>query len=307
MTALSSDEESDFPFVSVVICTYNRRDFLKSCLSSIQELNFPRSRFETVVIDGGSGDGTSVLCKQFPRVRCFVEKTHGLAYARNKGAELARGPIVVYTDDDCIVDKNWLKNIVLGFKYSQSVVAVGGPVYPLHPEIIPPRICVKAALGLFDEGNSVKFTRGIITSNLAFKKEIFQDIKFDESLGVTRRLNLILCGEDVDFCNSIIESDFRILYTPYAKVYHKVQLQRLRVPYIIKHAIHNGVSRVRWYLKKGSRIRAVRYSIGQLVQCVLKIPFDRSFTSCYNVVYAMSSLLVSITCLDRTLLSINGV
>jgi glycosyltransferase involved in cell wall biosynthesis len=299
LTILNNVQESDFPFVSIVVCTYNRKDFLKDCLASIRDVDFPKSRFETVVVDGGSNDGTIALCKQFPEMRFIVEEKYGLAYARNKGAELAKGTIVVYTDDDCIVDKYWLRGLVLGFQQTQSVAAVGGPVCALHPESIPAKIHVKAALGLFDEGVSMKLTKGIITSNAAFKKEVFQSIQFDESLGVTRRRKLILCGEDVDFCNSILALNLNILYTPYAKVYHQVPLRRLRVSYIIKHAIHNGVSRVRWYLKKGSRIRAIRFSIGQLVQDSLKVPFDRSFTSCYNLIYCLSTFLVSVTCLDK--------
>lgn len=301
---MPSVEMNEFPFVSVVVCTYNRKKLLKDCLRSIFSIEYPESRYEVIIVDGASTDGTEELCKEFSQIRFIVESKHGLAYARNKGAELARGSIVAYTDDDCIVDKHWLGQLVSGFQFSKSIAGVGGPVYPLHPEIIPKKILVKAALGLFDEGNKVKTTRGVLTSNCAFNKEIFKSIRFDETLGTTRRKKLILCGEDTDFCQSITSSGRRILYVPNAVVYHQIPKQRIRVPYIIRHAIHGGISQTRCFLKmKHSRIWAVRYSLGLLAQVSIETFKNTHFTSCYGLVYSMSTLAVSLTGLDRVFIS----
>jgi glycosyltransferase involved in cell wall biosynthesis len=290
--------EGDPITVSVVVCTLNRKNLLKDCLNSILETDFPKSQYEIIVVDGGSSDGTDALCKQLPEVRFVAERKFGLAYARNRGADLARGKIVAYTDDDCIVDKYWLKSLVLGLQ-SPLFAAVGGPVYPMHPENIPKKILVKAALGLLDQGERVKPADGIITSNAAFRKEIFQEIRFDDSIGASRRRKLILCGEDTDFCGSLADFKLRILYVPSAKVYHQVQPYRLTVRYIIKHAVHNGITRTRMNLKKCSRVWAIRYATGQLVQYGLRVPFDTSFTSCYNLVYGISTFFVSLTGLDK--------
>ena len=290
------------PFVSVVVCTYNRIILLKSCLNSIYAQDYPKSNFEVIIVDGGSTDGTEELCKAFPQIRFITENRFGLAYARNKGAELAQGSIIAYTDDDCIVDKGWLRNLIAGFQFSENVMGVGGPVYPLHPEIIPEKIHVKAALGLFDDGENTKLTDGIITSNSAFKKEIFKTIKFDVTLGITRRGNLILSGEDTDFCQKIVDSGYKLSYMPHAKVYHRIHKERIRIPYIMKRAVHSGISKTRRFLnKKQSRIWAIRYAVCQLIQCIMKIPYDTSFTSCYNLIYCTSTLCICLTGLDRTL------
>jgi glycosyltransferase involved in cell wall biosynthesis len=302
MIKMITDKTQKHQFVSVVVCTYNRKTLLRSCLASIYAQNYSRSHYEVIVVDGGSTDGTHGLCREFPKIRFMVERKHGLAYARNKGAELARGDIVAYTDDDCIVDRHWLKNLVAGFQFSKNVVGVGGPVHPLHPEIIPKKINVKAALGLYDEGKTIKITQAIITSNSAFKKEIFKTIKFDESLGITRRGKLILCGEDTDFCQTLIDYGYKLLYTPYAKVYHQILRERIRAQYIFKRAVHNGLSQTAFYLKKEkSRIWAIRYAFGQLVQQFLATISDRSFTSCYNLIYSISTLFFCFSGLDRIL------
>jgi len=293
-------ETKEIPFVSIVVCTYNRQKLLKDCLKSIFAIEYPKSLYEIIIVDGGSNDGTDELCKRFPEIRFVKERKFGLAYARNKGAKLARGSIVVYTDDDCIVDKYWLKNLVLGFLYSTSIVGVGGPVCPAHPDAIPRRILVKPALGLFDEGDSIKLVQGIITSNSAFKREVFTTIQFDETLGTTRRGKLLLCGEDVDFCQTITNSGYKLLYTPFAKVYHQVRKDRIRVSYIVKHAIHNGISTTKLYLKKkNSRIWASRTALHSVIDSLFVIISNRSFTSCYMLLSSLSTLSVCITGFDK--------
>jgi GT2 family glycosyltransferase len=291
-----------YPFVSIVICTYNRKSLLKDCLNSIFAMEYPKSLYEVIIVDGGSTDGTEELIKEFPNIRFITEKEHGLAYARNKGAELARGSIIAYTDDDCMVDKFWLRNLVQGFHFSKKVIGVGGPVYPLHPEIIPRKIYVKAALGLFDDGKMLKPVEVVITSNSAFKKGIFKSVKFDEKLRVTRKGKLILSGEDIDFCQKIVNLGYKLVYVPNAKVYHQIPLERIRVAYIIKHALHGGITKARRLLdEKRSRILAIRSALAQLIQCLLKTALDTSFTSCYKLIYCASALCICLTGLDMVL------
>ncbi|MGD0158843.1 MAG: glycosyltransferase [Candidatus Bathyarchaeia archaeon] len=295
-------EIGELPFVSIVVCTYNRKKLLKDCLNSIFSADYPSSLYEVIIVDGGSTDGTKELCKAFPKIRFIIESKFGLAHARNKGASLARGSVVAYVDDDCVVDKFWLKNLLKGFQYSKSVVGVGGPVFPLHPELIPPKIFVLAPLGFYDEGRAIKLVSGIVMPNSAFRRQIFETIQFDETLGVTKRGKLILLGEDTEFCRNIINSGYQLLYTPYAKVYHQMIMERLTVRYIIEHSFGNGIVTAKSILKqKNSRIWAVRIASGGVAQAFFASFSRRSFTSCYMLVAAVSTLLMSITSLDEVL------
>jgi glycosyltransferase involved in cell wall biosynthesis len=297
-----SAETKEIPFVSIVICTYNRKDLLKDCLNSIFSANYPSSLYEVIVVDGGSTDGTIDLRKVFPNIRFIVESRSGLAHARNKGASLAHGSVVAYVDDDCVVDKEWLRNLVKGLKYSKNVVGVGGPVFPLHPEVIPPKIFVLAPLGFFDEGKVMKFVSGIVMPNSAFRRAIFKTIQFDETLGVTKKGRFILFGEDTDFCKRIIDAGNKLLYTPYSRVYHQIIPERLTVRYLIRHAIGGGIINTKFILKsRNSRLWALRISFGALVQEFFKTASDRSFTSCYMLVTALSTILMSATSLDEIL------
>jgi glycosyltransferase involved in cell wall biosynthesis len=293
---ISSIEATDIPLVSIVICTYNRKQFLNDCLNSIFRMDYPNSKFEIIIVDGGSSDGTGELQSQFPTIRFVTEKQFGLAHARNLGAQLARGSIVAYTDDDCIVGKYWLKNLIQGFQCYSTVVGVGGPAIPNNSMGIPKKIFVKQALGFFDEGKETKFVNGIITSNSAFRKKIFDTIKFDETLAVTRRGKLILCGEDVDFCEAIAKSNYKLLYVPEAKVYHRTTLNRLKVSYIVRHALHRGISYAKSFRKaKNSRIWMIRFAIVRTVRSFFKIIDDKSFATCYEIIASMSTLFFCVT------------
>jgi glycosyltransferase involved in cell wall biosynthesis len=293
------DSVADLPFVSVVVCTLNRKELLRECLTSLLAVDYPQSRREIIVVDGGSHDGTQEIATEFPQIRFAVEPHFGIAHARNKGAELARGAIVAYTDDDCIVGRSWLKNLVKGFQRSPQIMGVGGPVFPAFAKL-PKKILVNPALGLFDEGEEPKYVGGIITSNSAFKRELFCIAHFDEDLGATRRGHLLLCGEDVEFCRTITGHKFKLFYEPNAKVYHKIRRDRVKVSYIIRHAVTNGVSIARLNQKvKKPRMWMVRYAFVGLLRSVYSVVNDQSFSVCYQIIVYSSASFISIAGIEN--------
>lgn len=293
------DSDADLPSVSVVVCTLNRKKLLRECLTSLFAIDYPPSRYEVIVIDGGSHDGTQEITSEFPQIHLAVEPRFGIAYARNRGAELARGVIVAYTDDDCIVGRAWLKNLVKGFQCSPQIMGVGGPVFPAFSQL-PKKILVNPALGLFDEGQEPKYVNGIITSNSAFKRELFGIAHFDEDLGATRRGQLLLCGEDVEFCRTITGYKFKLFYEPGAKVYHKIRRDRVKVSYIIRHAVTNGVSIAKLNQKtKKSRMWMVRYALVGLLRSVYSVIDDRSFSVCYQIIVYFSASFISVAGIEN--------
>jgi glycosyltransferase involved in cell wall biosynthesis len=78
------------------------------------------------MLDGGSTDGTAEVVKEsFPDCSFIVEKRSGTSYARNIGAEKSEGQFTVYTDNDCIVQWSWLRNLIANFT-SPRIVTIGG-------------------------------------------------------------------------------------------------------------------------------------------------------------------------------------
>ncbi len=95
------------PFVSIVIPTYRNTGPLRQTLTSLMQLDYPPSRYEIVVVDDGSEDATArvveAVAGRLPTVRYHAQPRAGAAAARNCGARLASGEILVFVDDDMLV------------------------------------------------------------------------------------------------------------------------------------------------------------------------------------------------------------
>ena len=101
-------------FVSVVIPTYNRRAILEKCLLALehQDLCPPLERYEVVVVDDGSTDGTPDWLRaesgRLPHVRLIEQAHGGPAEGRNRGVSHARGDVIVFIDSDLVVTPSFL-------------------------------------------------------------------------------------------------------------------------------------------------------------------------------------------------------
>ena len=119
------------PTVSVVVCTRDRADGLETCLASLLELETPL--VEIIVVDNApSDDQTRALCAELP-VSYVLEPKPGASRARNRGVLEARGELVAFTDDDCVVDSRWLDDLGKSFA-DNLVMAVSGYIGPLELE-----------------------------------------------------------------------------------------------------------------------------------------------------------------------------
>ena len=101
-------------FVSVVIPTYNRRPILEKCLLALerQQACPEIDRYEVVVVDDGSTDGTPdwlrAEAKRFPHVRLIEQSHGGPAEGRNRGVDHAHGDVIVFIDSDLVVTDSFL-------------------------------------------------------------------------------------------------------------------------------------------------------------------------------------------------------
>lgn len=100
------------PELTVLIPTYNRRDIVARCLTSLDEQTLPPEQYEIVVIDDGSTDGTEEMLaslKLKPKLRWQRIPNSGPAKARNQGLKMAQGELVVFVDSDLIVVPEFLE------------------------------------------------------------------------------------------------------------------------------------------------------------------------------------------------------
>lgn len=112
--------------ISIQICTYNRKDILKKCLQALCGLNYSKEKFELILVDDGSEDGTSELIKSLKlsiNYNYIYQPNQGLAIARNQGIKAAQGQYILFIDDDIIADSELLnEHLCYHKKYKKSVV-----------------------------------------------------------------------------------------------------------------------------------------------------------------------------------------
>ncbi len=106
-------EEKRFPFVSIIIPTYNCANILKTCLISIRKQNYPERKYEILVIDGGSKDKTREVAKSF-RAKIISNPKRDPETAKSLGIKQAKGEIVALVDSDNeIIKRDWLQKMVV--------------------------------------------------------------------------------------------------------------------------------------------------------------------------------------------------
>ena len=96
--------------VSVIIPTYNGASRIGNCLDALLPQIAGRDA-EILVVNDGSTDATASVVTSYPGVRLITQPNAGPAAARNLGAREARGTILLFTDDDCVVPQDWLSAI----------------------------------------------------------------------------------------------------------------------------------------------------------------------------------------------------
>ncbi len=139
-------ENKKLPFVSVVICTFNRSECINACVESLRHQTYPKDHYEIIVIDDASTDATKEIAK-INGVEFIRHKTNkGISAARNTGIAAAKGEIVVFIDDDAIADSQWLTKLVQPFE-NPEIAASGGRTFAYKTEYLAERYLAASAYG----------------------------------------------------------------------------------------------------------------------------------------------------------------
>lgn len=200
------------PMVSIVVIVRNNKEEIQRCLESLMFLDYPKDKFEIIVVDGGSTDGTFEICQKFA-VKTIVEKKKGRGLARNVGIKSARGEIMAFVDSDCEVFPSWLKIHVKD--HSLNIIGgVGGAVISNQLDSMNKlgRIVHNEDFAEFTENTKRGYKYYIPTCNASFKMHVLSKVGFfDEELDAY---------EDFVISKKIQDQGFKILFDPAPKVLH---------------------------------------------------------------------------------------
>ena len=210
------------PSITVGVAAYNAARTLSGLLDSLLAQQYPHNTFEVVVADNGSIDGTAAIVRRYaergPIHLVDASARRGPAVARNAVIAVARGPIVAFTDADCIAHPAWLAEIERGFD-DDEVGAVAGAILADPPQTSTERFCERRGILSQDHVLAHPVLPYAQTANAAFRMSVFDRVgTFDE--------DLITC-EDADMLWRMqIDTELRLLYRPEALVWHRHRSSR---------------------------------------------------------------------------------
>lgn len=107
--------------ISVVICTYNREDYIEDAMLSLYNQTLEKVNYEVIVVNNNSTDETEKVCNSFierhqdANFYYFIEERQGASFARNTGSTYVKSPLICFMDDDAIAASDYLERIVLFF------------------------------------------------------------------------------------------------------------------------------------------------------------------------------------------------
>jgi cellulose synthase/poly-beta-1,6-N-acetylglucosamine synthase-like glycosyltransferase len=126
MTGGSEDSAGSRPFVSVIIPVRNGAAKLERSLAALARQTYPRDRFEVIVADAESSDGSAAVARA-SGARVLANPRHNLAAGRNLGVAATHGPLLAFLDDDCAPAPDWLERGVAALE-RDALDALGGPL-----------------------------------------------------------------------------------------------------------------------------------------------------------------------------------
>jgi glycosyltransferase involved in cell wall biosynthesis len=216
--------------ISVIVGTRNRAHVIAECLDSIAAA-FAKARpldAEIIVVDNGSTDGTLDLIRNwvaacpFP-ARWLSESRPGLSAARNYAMRVAQGDLLVFTDDDCRLNEEYIKDLLRHDAADTEPVLRGGRVERGDPTDLT--LATKTSPDLTRWHRRMRSARyenlaaAIVGCNLALRREVAERIgPFDERIGPGCS---IPAAEDTDWVWRAYLADITIEYVPDMVVYHR--------------------------------------------------------------------------------------
>jgi glycosyltransferase involved in cell wall biosynthesis len=250
--------------MTVAICTWNRAQLLDQTLAEMRKLRIPSGvEWELLIVNNNCTDNTDeVICRHqrtLP-IRRLYEPKPGLSHARNCAAAAARGDLVLWTDDDVLVDEKWLETVADASARYPEASGFGGPIQPWFPvSLDPDRLAAFPILGVgfcgLDHGLGEEVLppdQFIFGANMAFRRSVHETLPFQTFLGMKpRQVNVdsttislaVGAWEEIEFLGRIRDRGQHVIWLPSMRVKHYVDPQRMTISYLQEYMKARGRTR----------------------------------------------------------------
>jgi glycosyltransferase involved in cell wall biosynthesis len=234
---------------SVVISTHNRAHYLAEGLKSLaaQQCRVP---FEVIVVDNGSTDDTAKVLEAWTqtdsRFRRLFEPRLGLSYGKNAGIRNARAPLILFTDDDTIVDANWVQSYAdLFARRAHEEIVAGGAQLPIPhdlgswPAWFDERAAAELGLLHYGEERELQSPDYVWGANMAVPRRLFDRVGlWNESVG--RAGGHRGTFEDTEFQDRVRAARGAVWFCPTAIVSHRIERRTITPRRLTDNAFSRG-------------------------------------------------------------------
>ncbi len=198
--------------ISVIVPAFNSEKTIGKTISSVLEQKTAKE-FELIIVDDKSTDNTVKKIKEFKKVILVEQKKNsGPAVARNSGAEKAKGEIILFTDADCVAEKNWLEEMIKPFE-NPEVIGVQG-AYKTKQNSLTARFVQIEIEDRYDLMKKKEFIDFIGSYSAGYRKKTFLEFNgFNENFPAAS-------GEDPELSFRMEKKGLKLVFNSNAVVYH---------------------------------------------------------------------------------------
>ena len=233
---MSAEMGGERPLASVIVLGYNGREYLEECLASVLDQDMPSEQYELLYVDNGSHDGSAELVRErFPQLPVLeLERNYGYAEGNNIGFRNTRGEFVVFLNQDTVVHRSWLRELIDGVRSSPDVMAGhANIIQPWYPEFAGVASRADAGTAYTAEVNRLGYMQ---YHQLPSVEQPIDTIFLHGVCIVIRRVlaeeldevfdsDFFAYAEDLDLGLRVRALGYRSVVVPKAVVYHKHTLQ----------------------------------------------------------------------------------
>ena len=195
------------PSVSVIVPVYNGMNTLPQCLDSLEKQDYPQA-LEIIIVDDGSTDGSSKHAKS-RGFKVIHQDNRGPGLARNVGAFSASGELFVFTDADCILDQNFVTELVKPI-IENDIVGSQGVFYSQQRNLVA-RFIQHEISERYNKQSKAQFIDWVATYGACYKRKVFlENGGFDDSYS----------SEDAEFSFRLAEKGYKMVLAPNALCQH---------------------------------------------------------------------------------------
>lgn len=234
------------PFCSILVLNYNGKEYVKKCFSSLREIDYPKNRYEVIMIDNKSADNSVNIVKRiFPWVKVLqLDENYGFGEGFNKGIEMAKGEYIIILNNDTHVEKDWLKELVKVANTKKKIGICGskisdeklGDVGEGHINL----------LGVPSQKDNTDVTEcfWISDCSMLIKREVI------DKMGRLYDPSFFMYFEEIDVCWRAMLLGYSVYYVPSSVVHHVGSASSSSSGNIMKYYHYRNKI---WTFKKNSR------------------------------------------------------